>query len=104
MIVWPFRADQPMNAVMLSEKHKVAYELREVRTGEGLRPIYRDGFKAAGTLDALKREAKEVLGKAFGEDGKEKRARLADLREAVLREWKEGGASWKDVNDFLDSL
>ena len=104
MIVWPFRADQPMNAVMLAENHKVAYELREVRTGEGLRPIYRDGFKAAGTLDAIKQEAREVLKKAFGEDGKEKRKRLAVLREAMLGEWQEGGASKKDVSDFLDSL
>ena len=93
-----------MNAVLCTEQHKIAYELLEVRTGYGLKPIYRTGAAPVGTTEAVKDEARRVLMSAFGEDGKEKRARLADLREAVLGEWKEGGASWKDVNDFLDSL
>ena len=104
MILWPFRADQPMNTIMLTEKHGVAYELREVRSGEGLKPTFRNGFKAAGTLDALKTEARDILTKAFGEDGKEKRARLEILRKLILGEWEQGGASKRDVSAFLGSL
>ena len=104
MIFWPFHADQPMNAILMTDHHRCAYELLEVRTGDGLKPIYRTGYTPAGTIDALKAEAREVLMKAFGEDGKEKRARLEGLRNAVLSEWEEAGSSRRDVTAFLDNL
>lgn len=104
MILWPFNADQPLNTIVLTEKHGVGYELLEVRTGNGLRPIRRTGYTPVGTLDAVKREARDILGKAFGEDGKEKRAKLRLLRKMMLDEWEEGGSSRRDVLAFLDTL
>ena len=35
-IVWPITADQPANAIYLSEELDIAYELIEVRNGTGL--------------------------------------------------------------------
>ena len=104
MILWPFRADQPMNAILMTDHHRCAYELLEVRSGLGLKTIYRTGYTPVGTLDALKTEARDVLTKAFGEDGKEKRAHLEGLRKAVLGEWEEAGESRRDVTAFLDAL
>ena len=103
-IFWPFGADQPLNAILCTDKHKIAYELLEVRTGHVLKTIYRTGFKPTGTLDALREEAQDALRKAFGEDGKAKRERVQALQNAVLNEWAEGGASKRDVLAFLDSL
>ncbi|KAI0631466.1 UDP-Glycosyltransferase/glycogen phosphorylase [Trametes polyzona] len=104
-ILWPFGGDQPLNAVHISEQLNIGYELIEVRTGEaGLHPIYRNGRKPVGTLDALKEEACEVLAKAYGPDGEEKRKRLAALTKAVNSQWEEGGAALRDVKAFLESL
>ncbi|KAI0371040.1 UDP-Glycosyltransferase/glycogen phosphorylase [Pilatotrama ljubarskyi] len=104
LILWPFGGDQPVNAIHISEQLQVGYELIEVRTGHGLHPIYRNGRKPAGTIDVLKSEAREVLTKAYGQDGAEKRERLQKLTESVLREWEEGGAALRDATAFLDGL
>ena len=103
-ILWPFCADQPLNGVLITEILQIGYELLEVRSGPGLKPIYRNGYQPKGTVEALRAEMYEVLGHAFGKDGGEKRARLEVLRTAVMREWEEGGTSRRDVSAFLDSL
>ncbi|KAI8969573.1 hypothetical protein BD414DRAFT_259276 [Trametes punicea] len=54
LIVWPFDADQPLNAVHISDNLQIGYELIEVRSGPGLQPIYRNGRKPVGTVDAVK--------------------------------------------------
>ncbi|KAI0644654.1 UDP-Glycosyltransferase/glycogen phosphorylase [Trametes meyenii] len=103
-IVWPFGGDQPLNAVHISEQLEIGYELIEARSGLGMKPRYRDGKKPVGTIDALKAETREVLGKAYGLDGAEKRKRLQALSKAFEREWEEGGSALRDVSKFLDSL
>ena len=103
-IFWPFGGDQPLNAILCAEKHETSYELLEVRSGHGLRPICRTGYTPSGTIDAVKAEARDVLTNAFGKDGAAKRERLQALRKAVLGEWEEGGASRRDVEAFLNSL
>ncbi|KAI9066618.1 glycosyltransferase family 1 protein [Trametes sanguinea] len=104
MIVWPFHIDQPMNAVRISEVLGVGYELFEVRTGHGMHPLHRNGRKPVGTIDALKAEAEDVLQKAFGEDGAQKREKLLALAGSFKKEWEEGGIAWRDVHAFLDTL
>nr|VWP02307.1 Trihydroxynaphthalene reductase (EC (T3HN reductase) [Ganoderma boninense] len=103
-IFWPFGGDQPQNAVHIADQLQVGYELLEVRTGAGLNPIYRTGYTPKGTIEAIKAEVRDVLQKAFGEDGAKKRAKLEVLRKAVNGEWEEGGTSRKEAALFLDSL
>ena len=103
-IVWPFGGDQTLNAVHISDQLQIGYELLEVRTGEGLKPIYRTGYTPKGTIEAVKAELREVLQKAFGEDGAKRRERLEVVRKAVNEEWEEGGTSRMDATAFLDSL
>ena len=103
-ILWPFAGDQPHNAVHVSENLKIGYELLEVRTGHGLKPILRKGYTPIGTVEAVKKEAREVLSNAFGEDGAQKRERLQVLQKAVNQEWKEGGGALRDTILFLDSI
>ncbi|KAI0769608.1 hypothetical protein BD413DRAFT_75834 [Trametes elegans] len=81
-ICWPFGADQAPNASHLAENLDVAYELTEVRSGRGLKPSYRNGNQPRRTVDALRDEARDVLTRAFGEDGAENRGRLLQLGDA----------------------
>ena len=103
-IVWPYGADQGLNAVILSEKLQVGYELVEVRSGLGLKPIYRTGRAPVATVEAIRSEANEVLSKAFGEDGKRKRRNIMKMREEVLTAWGEDGPSRRDVERLLDVI
>ena len=103
-IVWPYNTDQPLTAVHVSHVHRTGYELLEVRTGNGLKPILRTGYTPVGTVDAVRAEARDVLRRAFGEDGRECRVRLEGVRAAMLNEWKEGGGSLNSMTTFLNSL
>ena len=103
-IVWPYGTDQPLAAVHVVDILQTGYELLEVRNGNGLKKIYRTGYTPVGTVDAVREEARDVLSRAFGEDGKKKRERLEQLRAAMAREWEEGGASRANMARFLDVL
>ncbi|KAH8085451.1 UDP-Glycosyltransferase/glycogen phosphorylase [Cristinia sonorae] len=104
MICWPFHADQPANAVNLTENHQVAYELLEVRINNGLKPIYRTGKAPLNTIDALKAEVREVLDKAFGEDGQKKRTNVKKLKAQIDAAWDKGGPADVDMGNFLATL
>ncbi|KAI0745748.1 UDP-Glycosyltransferase/glycogen phosphorylase [Earliella scabrosa] len=104
MILWPIAADQPVNAVHLADTLDVAYELIEVRHGSGLGKIYRTGRTPIGTVDAVKAELREVLDRAFGEDGARKRENLVALHKTLQTAWAEDGDARRDVEAFLDDI
>ena len=97
-------ADQPTNAVHLTENHDVAYELFEVRTGNGLKPIFRTGKTPTGTPEAVRAETRDTLEKAFGEDGARKRMNVKKLKERFDVAWNEGGPATVEMRALLDSL
>ncbi|KAI5117423.1 hypothetical protein M0805_004054 [Coniferiporia weirii] len=105
LICWPFEIDQPINAANISLTHNAGYELLEVRTGHGLRPLHRLGGRAPeGTIAAVRREAAEVFTKARGEDGAEKRANAQKFAKAFAQYWEEGGEGWKELKKVVDVL
>ncbi|TCD71970.1 hypothetical protein EIP91_000102 [Steccherinum ochraceum] len=104
LICWPFTNDQAANAINLTDNHGVAYELIEVRTGDGLKPIFRTGKTPVGTVDAIRAEAREVLAKAYGEDGARKRANAKQLQDKIQRAASDGGSDHVDMRRFLDSI
>ncbi|KAI8989209.1 hypothetical protein BD414DRAFT_536507 [Trametes punicea] len=104
MIVWPITVDQAPNAVHLDVNLEIAYELLEVRTGVGLGIIHRTGKAPLGTVDAVRDELRDVLARAFGEDGAAKRARLLGVREKLEAAWSEHGAARKAVETFLNDV
>ena len=84
---------------------KIAYELFEVRTGDdGLKPVYRLGHAPTGTISAIQQEARDVFGKAFGEDGDVKRVNVLALKKAFDSSWEEGGASRRELEAFMKSI
>ncbi|KAJ3554094.1 hypothetical protein NM688_g3283 [Phlebia brevispora] len=104
MICWPYQADQPVNTMYLTENLGVAYELFEVRTGHGLKPICRNGKTPTGTLDAVRQEANQVLDQAFSEDGVGKRAKVKKLQESFAQAWEEQGPSQLALERFIDNI
>ncbi|TCD71962.1 hypothetical protein EIP91_000094 [Steccherinum ochraceum] len=104
IIAWPFHADQSANAVNLTVNHDVAFELLEVRTGNGLKPIYRTGKAPVGTIDAIRAEASDVLDRAFGEEGARKRANAKSLQAKILSAWNKGGSAEVDMAKLLKTL
>ena len=105
-ILWPFDADQPGNAANVSITHNAGYELYEVRNGLGLRPLHRLGDKAPeGTVEAVRREIREVLDKARGDDGKIKRENARKISVKFSEMWdEENGSGWKDLKKIVEGL
>lgn len=103
-ILWPVWADQPVNAIYLSEDLDIAYELLEVRCGTGLRQIYRNGKTPTGTIEAVKAEMRDVLDRAFGDDGVRKRANLHGIRKKLQAAWAEDGVARRELEAFLSDL
>ena len=100
-IFWPCDSDQPVNAAYMTDILQAGYELIEVRTGFGLKPMLRSGRTPIGTLDAIRAEAREVLKCAFGEDGARKREKVRRLREQFKAAWDRGGDSYCATEKLL---
>ena len=88
----------------LSERIKVGYELIQVRTGHGLRRIYRTGVTPTGTLEAIEEEARSVLTLAFGPDGARKREKLQHIREEFCAAWSQTGDSRRSAEELLTDI
>lgn len=81
--------DQPLSSLLLTHTHRVAYTLTEARSGpHALKPSYHTGQAPKGTLNALREEAREVLDKAFGVDGEQKRSAVLVLQRKVSAAWE----------------
>ncbi|KAI0790764.1 UDP-Glycosyltransferase/glycogen phosphorylase [Abortiporus biennis] len=104
MIFWPYHGDQPVNALHLSDGHDAAYELFEIRSGEGLRPICRTGKTPSGTIESVRIETAQVLDDAFGAGGEKKRENVKRLQEKVLAGLKDGGSSKADLETLAQQL
>ncbi|KAF8583155.1 glycosyltransferase family 1 protein [Ramaria rubella] len=103
IMAWPLEADQPSNAAHLTLNLDVGFELIEVRTGYGLRPLHR-GVTPKGTIEAVAAEARDVLRRAQGPEGARKRRNAKKLRDDLRKEWDEGGNALTNLRQFLDNL
>ncbi|VDC07436.1 unnamed protein product [Peniophora sp. CBMAI 1063] len=104
-ISWPLCSDQPVLSTLCSQVIECGYELNEVRRGWGLKPRLSTGFAATGTVDATKREAREVLSKAFGDDVAAKARIQAGVERGktlMADAWTEGGYARRECQRFID--
>ncbi|THH09130.1 hypothetical protein EW145_g2230 [Phellinidium pouzarii] len=104
MICWPFRGDQPCNAMNLTTNLNVAYELFEVRNGvHGLSPLLRLGDRSpSGNVDAVRREALDILKLARGKDGEEKRRNTLRIKSDIIKAWGNNGDCIEELSKMLD--
>ncbi|KAF8572743.1 glycosyltransferase family 1 protein [Ramaria rubella] len=103
MIAWPLSADQPINAAYLTLTLDVAFEMFEVRTGYGLKPLRR-GVTPAGTIEAVENEARDIILRLRGPEGVRKRKNAELLRDKLRGEWAEGGDARKNLQRFLNKF
>ncbi|KAG5650746.1 hypothetical protein H0H81_011177 [Sphagnurus paluster] len=101
MIFWPFQADQPCAAANVTENLKAGIELFEVRTGKGLRPIYRNGKTPKGTREAVGEEIRYVVDMCRGPEGEELRRNAERLKVEFNCAWEEGGSARLAMRQFL---
>ncbi|KAJ6569355.1 hypothetical protein B0H19DRAFT_1135172 [Mycena capillaripes] len=100
MICWPFGADQPIAAAIISQNLNVAFHLMEVRTAKGLQPLH-SGYVPRGTRDAMQAEFREVIDHCRGEVGKEKRRNAQRMQIEFASAWAAGGSGVSAINEFL---
>ncbi len=104
-ICWPLQGDQALNAAHITVNLEIGYELFEVRSGTGLLPIHRLGGQTpTATVEAVREEASTILDKAFGEDGKVKRANIEKLQKSLLSAWAEDGPATRELQAVADML
>ncbi|EIN06342.1 UDP-Glycosyltransferase/glycogen phosphorylase [Punctularia strigosozonata HHB-11173 SS5] len=105
IIGWPYAIDHVTGAVHVSTVLNVGYELLEVRSGTmGLKTVYRTGIAPEGTVDAVRREAREVLQLAKGRDGEAKRQNALKLKAKLAEAWTEHGPAFKAFQQLLADL
>ncbi|KAG8867582.1 hypothetical protein FRB98_004100 [Tulasnella sp. 332] len=74
----------------MSQIADCAFELIQVRTGDGARPPARGG-KVEGTSEAVAAEVEQVLADLGGPVGERKRKNLGIVRRKMLDDMREGG-------------
>lgn len=105
LVCWPYASDQGLNAAHLTRNLDAGYELFEVRTGDGLKPVYHlQGKTPTGTVESVKEEASAILDKAYGEDGEKKRANVKSLQEKILNVWSDDGTSTKELKALVEAF
>ncbi|KIJ28135.1 glycosyltransferase family 1 protein [Sphaerobolus stellatus SS14] len=102
MIAWPIYADQAESAALISVTLNVAYQLTEARTGDTGLKVLKRGVKPTGTVDALQREAREIIDKSRGSDGKLKRKNAEDIKKKMKLAWEEHGEAVTELRRFLN--
>ena len=56
------------------------------------------------SVDTVKEEMRDVLERAYGEEGARKRANLLSVQEKLQAAWAEDGIAKREVEAFLDQL
>ena len=100
-ICWPFAIDQPATAAHLTENLKVAFELFQVRSGNGLKLLARNGLAAEGTREAMGIELRHTIDLCRSEKGQEMRSNAEQLKVKFAQAWGDDGMARQEIRKFL---
>jgi len=101
LICWPFGSDQPIGAAHLTENLNVAFELFQVRTGQGLKPLHRNGLTPKGTREAVGIEIRQTIDLCRSEKGQELRSNAEKFKVKFAKAWEEDGIAKHEMRSFL---
>ena len=93
--------DQPFSAAHVTENLHAGFELFQLRSGDGLKPVHRNGFTPAGTREAVGIELRETIDLCRSEKGQEIRSNAEKLKIKFANAWEEDGAARKEIRKFL---
>ena len=88
-------------AAHLSENLNVAFELFQVRTGNGLKPLARNGLAAKGTREAVGIEIRQTIDLCRSEKGRVMRSNAEKIKEKFAKAWEDDGAARQEIRNFL---
>jgi hypothetical protein len=100
-IFFPLAADQPVAAVHVTENLHAGFELFQVRNGEGLKPLHRNGLTPAGSREAVGIEVRQTVDLCRSEKGQEIRSNAEKLKVQFAKAWEEDGAARQEIRKFL---
>ena len=100
-IFWPLVGDQPVAAAHVTENLHAGLELFQVRSGEGLKPLYRNGLTPAGSCEAVGIEVRQTIDLCRSEKGQEIRSNAEKLKVKFAKAWEEDGAARQEIRKFL---
>ena len=100
-IFWPINGDQPYAAAHVTENLHAGFELFQVRSGDGLRPVHRNGVTPAGTREAVGIEVRQTIDLCRGEKGQEIRSNAEKLKVRLGKALEEDGAARQELHKFL---
>ena len=101
-ICWPITADQPAAAAHLTENLNVAFELFQVRTGNGLKPLARNGLTPEGTREAVGIEIRQTIDLCRSGKGQEMRSDANKFKVKFAKAWEEDGR--QEIRRFLHNM
>ena len=100
-IFWPIMGDQPSSAAHVTENLHAGFELFQVRNGDSLKPVHRNGITPAGTREAVGIEVRETIDLCRSEKGQEIRSITEKLKAKFANAWEEDGAARQELRKFL---
>jgi hypothetical protein len=93
--------DQPFTASHVAENLHAAFELFQVRTGDGLKPLYRNGLTPTGSREAVGIEVRQTIDLCRSKEGEEIRRNAEKLKVKFANAWEEDGAARLEIRKFL---
>ena len=100
-IFFPLVGDQPVAAAHVTENLHAAFELFQVRSGEGLKPLHRNGLTPAGSREAVGVEVRQTIDLCRSEKGREISSNAEKLKVKFAKAWEEDGAARQEILKFL---
>ena len=100
--MFPHLGDQPVAAAHVTENLNAGFELFQVRSGNGLKPIYRNGLTPAGSREAVGIEVRQTIDLCRGEKGQEIRGNAEKLKVKFAKAWEDDGLARQEIRKFLD--
>ena len=99
-IFFPIIADQPVAAVHVTENLHAGFELFQVRSGESLKPMHRNGLTPTGSREAVGIEVRQTVDLCRSEKGQEIRSNAEKLKVEFAKAWEDGSAR-QEIRKFL---
>ena len=100
--MFPHLGDQPVAAAHITENLHAGFELFQVRSGQGVKPIYRNGLTPAGSREAVGIEVGHTIDLCRSEKGQEVRGNAEQLKVKFVKAWEEDGDARQEILNFLD--
>jgi hypothetical protein len=101
-IFFPLVGDQPVAAAHVTENLHAAFELFQVRSGEGLKPLHRNGLTPAGSREAVGFEVRQTIDLCRSEKGQEVRGNAEKLKVQFAKAWEENGGARQEILKFFN--